>query len=184
MQLVLTEESWILEELNPIEWRFLSQLPAIAAGEEVSEECLRRLKPNPLDRSDRGSAEDSEFIEDWSEFVQPDLDQLFDDARSCVAKDLDAASKKIEIESGEMEAAVDWPTRIEVPDDHSEQWYSAINQARLLMNEAHGLGEASERFESDSFEESEEGVENFLLLAQYEFYTAIQSILIEYRMDP
>jgi hypothetical protein len=182
MKLLLTEKSWILDDLNPIEWRFLSQLPDLAAGKELPEKFLRRLKPNPLGESGARDLKDFEFIDDWSEFVEPDLDQFFVDARTRVANDLEAAA------SGgipDPEALGDGlPTRIEIPNEHSEQWYNAINQARLLMNEAHQLAEASERFEFQNFDESEEGAQRFILMAQYEFYTALQSILIEHRMEP
>lgn len=182
MKLLSAKRSWIIEELYPIEWRFLSQLPALAAGEEFSEDCLRRLKPNPLGPSDPMGARDFELIEDWSEFVQPDLDRLFGEARACVATDLQTASQVKG--PGPVETEAEWRARVEVSDDHSEHWYSVLNQARLLMNEAHGLGEFSARYDLGDIEESEEGFEKFLLLAQYEFYTAIQSFLIEQRMNP
>ena len=68
--------------------------------------------------------------------------------------------------------------------DAAEAWYSALNQARLLMNEVHDLADAMERFRWPEDAEDGGGDRPFdgaqvLLMAQYEFYTALQSILIE-----
>ena len=175
MKLALTDESWILEALNPIEWRFLSELPHLASGRELPPDALKRLKPDPIDPLQALESDESAFEEDWREFVEPDLDRLFSEARDRVIEDLAAAIR---------DSDLPLPERIEIANDNSEPWFSVINQARLLMNEVHGMADASERFDPEVFGESEKGVERILLLAQYEFYTAIQSILLEYRMDP
>ena len=175
MKLALTDESWILEALNPIEWRFLSELPHLASGSDLPPQARKRLKPDPIDPLQALESDESSFEEDWREFVEPDLDRLFAESRDRVVDDLASASRNAE---------APLPERIEIPNENSEHWFSVINQARLLMNEAHGIADASERFDPEVFGESEKGVERILLLAQYEFYTAIQSILLEYRMEP
>lgn len=175
MKLALTDESWILEALNPIEWRFLSELPHLASGRDLPPSALKRLKPDPIDPLQALESDESAFREDWREFVEPDLDLLFSDSRDHVIDDLATASR---------ESDAPLPQRIEIANGNTEHWFSVINQVRLLLNEVHGIADASERFDPEVFGESEKGVERILLLAQYEFYTAIQSILLEYRMDP
>ena len=183
MKLKLTNESWILDELHPIEWEFLSQLEEIAAGKEASAKALRRLKPNPLESLSEQTGDHDEFLDDWKELVQPELDIAFAAAREQVADDLSKAC-------GANPSQADRPSasRVEVANEHTELWYSALNQARLLMNEVHDIAGASERFgmSPDPGEEIDpsEWLGRLMLLARYEFYTALQSVLVEHLMRP
>lgn len=221
MKFILTEESWILTELDPIEWTFLHRIPEMAAGENLPPQFRSRLLPDPIHVPDSERKDEEGFLEDWKEFVRPDLESAFISARDQVSQDLalaqfgDSLSKvtgspsveedeeehpyAVENEEGEDDdldedgpefapRSEGVPDQVEVARDSSEAWYSAINQARLLMNEAHDLADASERFQwPDPNEEEPQSTPQtppidgarLLLMAQYEFYTALQSILLE-----
>jgi len=212
MKFILTPAQWILADLDPIEWRFLDSLPRIASGEEFSEDCRRRLMPDPIDVPAGKRDQYEEFLEDWNEFVRPDLSVAFSEARDQVSRDLALAlaeeagpeyDGEFEDEDEEADSDADggedelefefdderiWvPSQIVIDRSSADAWYSTLNQARLLMNEAHDLAEATERFRwpkpGSRAEKALDGA-RVLLLAQYEFYTALQSILIETMLRP
>ena len=189
MKFILTEQSWILDDLDPVEWTFLDRIPEMATGEDDSSQNLRHLLPKPLEAPVAEREELGSFLEDWEEYVRPDLESSFSAARDQVSRDLAMASVQappIEPDpdrpSDEDVAFADefvarneaTPLRVEVARDASDAWYSALNQARLLMNANHDLAEMTERFRWPK--DDEIGAEPFdgtlvLLLAQYEFYT-------------
>ena len=212
MKFILTEDSWILTDLDPIEWTFLDRIPEMAAGEGLSHEIRQRLLPDPIDVPGSERRKEEGFVDDWNEYVRPDLEAGFVAAREQVSRDLALAA--VDGEPGVPEDPVaddafeadneedledldtDFvprpdgiPGRVEVAREEAESWYSALNQARLLMNEAHDLAEATERFrwpesgpDGDGNPDPPIDGARLLLLAQYEFYTALQSILIEVMM--
>ncbi|MCB1229552.1 MAG: hypothetical protein KDN19_04770 [Verrucomicrobiae bacterium] len=206
MKFILTEESWILSDLDPIEWTFLDRIPEMAAGEALPPQFRQRLLPDPIDVPASERENEEGFLNDWGEYVRPDLESAFVAARDQVSRDLALAAVDGEFElveddeeeidetvvddEDEEEAGADHfiprpepiPARIEVAREASDAWYSALNQARLLMNEAHDLADATERFhwpDGDGTDVPPLDGARLLLLAQYEFYTALQSILIE-----
>jgi hypothetical protein len=73
--------------------------------------------------------------------------------------------------------------RIVVAHEHTEAWYSTLNQARLLMNEEYDLANAEERQLIRAMDPSLVGEDRLLLIAQYELYSVIQSILVENLMQ-
>lgn len=196
MKFILTDTSWILDELDPIEWTFLDRIPEMASGDNLPPEQRRRLLPDPIDVPASEREKHEEFLQDWDDYVRPELESSFGDARDQVSRDLAMAAIQapaVETDpdepSDEDVAFADefiarkgaTPLRVEVGRDDSEAWYSALNQARLLMNEVHDLAEAMERFrwpEEGGNDHPFDGAQ-VLLMAQYEFYTALQSVLIE-----
>jgi hypothetical protein len=72
--------------------------------------------------------------------------------------------------------------RVVVSKEHTEAWYSTLNQARILLNEEHNLAESEERMlaRMDAGDDIHES--RFLLIAQYEMYSAIQIMLVEHVM--
>lgn len=188
MKFILTPDSWEISEMDPIEWTFLNRIPEMATGAGLPEETRRRLLPDPIDVTAGEREAEEGFLEDWDEYVRPDLDSAFQAARDQVGRDLSAAEAEEGLE-GEVDSKFpSVPVRVRVARAASDGWYSALNQARLLMNEVYDLAEASESHQwpgaGDDEKESEsqgpptDGA-RLVLLAQYEFYTALQSILIE-----
>lgn len=221
MKFILTPQQWILADLDPIEWQFLDLLPHVASGEDFSSDCQRRLYPDPIDVPAAERPKFAELVQDWDDYVRPDLQSDFTQARDQVSRDLALALARdagfefeaddeddgeeddwefdFDEEEDDLEEPEDWdeedeegedddgevPTQLIVDRSSAEAWYSTLNQARLLMNEAYDLAEAEERLSwGANGPTGEMNIEpaRLYLLAQYDFYTALQSILIEAMM--
>ena len=130
-------------------------------------------------------------LDDWNDFVKPDLEEGFQTSRKTVEEDLKLVTRiEIEEEVDEEDEDTDLPVHFEgdlrrlvVQIDHTEDWYSTLNQARLLLNEDHNLAEDQERLMMMMGMESDLPPEKALVMAQYEMYSAIQSILVENVMN-
>lgn len=92
-----------------------------------------------------GTAKEAEFREDWRAYVQPDLAHLFASARETVEEDLATLRAELDkLDSGtgrgvdEEQATL---VSLAIPRKHLEAWLSALNQARLVLAEQHGIGE-------------------------------------------
>ncbi len=189
MRFVVLEEVWGLDALNPIEWHFLCELPAAAAGTDMEPSIVKnKLFPSPLDDTAKDDPDSSQQIEDWDEYVQPEIEAAFGEARELVGKDLETAEKlqPAELFDAEELEEIELPEgdlpdyrRLLIPLNHIDAWYSVLNQARLLMNEEHEIAESMERFAVLMGSEEELSPEKGMLFAQYEMYSAIQSILVE-----
>jgi len=189
MRFAVLEDIWALDALNPMEWHFLCELPDAAAGSGMDPAAVKNsLFPCPLADDTEMDSDLEQQIEDWNEYVQPEIESIFDEARKTVIRDLETAEKLPAtefFESDELEEItlpdsepLDY-RRVLIPLDHADAWYSALNQARLLMNEEHEITDSMERFSFLMGSEGELSPERGLLLAQYEMYSAIQSILVE-----
>jgi len=191
MRFILTEDVWVLDALSPTEWHLIRDLPEIAAGTRFGDKARERLFPSPL--SEEVIADESTLaqVEDWEELIRPDLEESFARARFTVEKDLKNA-RAIPLEErdpsdgngdGWEEAGYAMPRqqlyRVEVPHDHTEPWYSTLNQARLLMHEEYDLADAEERTLIRSLGTGSMDEERMLLFAQYELFSVVQSILVE-----
>ena len=156
----LTDGSARLAQLNEWQLRTLQSIPSVAhAGDDDS--ALRRLFPAPFSA---GEATD-EQQEDWAELVQPELEELFETSLAHVAKDLKMIeldtdpppprdsddesvppvppsrgprrrSRKSRAAGNDAEAPPElWA--LTIPAAHVEDWYRAMNQARLMLAEKH-----------------------------------------------
>jgi len=191
MRFLLTEECWVLDALNAAEWHFICELPEIASGKGLSEGITERLYPSPLADDELVDENSFTHLDDWNDFVKPDLEEGFQTSRKTVEEDLKRVTRiEIEEEVDEEDEDTDLPVHFEgdlrrlvVQIDHTEDWYSTLNQARLLLNEDHNLAEDQERLMMMMGMESDLPPEKALVMAQYEMYSAIQSILVENVMN-
>tara|TARA_R110002096_G_scaffold23303_8_gene74252 strand:- start:1307 stop:1876 length:570 start_codon:yes stop_codon:yes gene_type:complete len=184
MRFVLTDEFWGLDALTPAEWHIIAELPEVARGRDFSQSTRDRLFPSPFAPDALLDEDTTTHLEDWKQYVEPDLHDTFREARELVSKDLDAVEvipAKDFFEPDDQERLDDMPDlrRLRVPLKHSEPWYSVLNQARLLMNEEYDLAESDDRILLQL--QNAEGVDQdrLMKLAQYEFYSIVQSILVE-----
>lgn len=206
MRMVLSQEGWIFDGLTELEWLFLQRLPTLVDELGADDEARLRLYPDPVREKDTevpepiGSRDDADLIGDWKNYVRPELESLFNEACKVVAKDLQQAQRFESVSEGggvdESGGMVFYS--LEVSGEHVEQWNSALNQARILMNEVHELAESERKLTEGLMdipgaeEESGDGEgrtrqakahPKWLLLAQYGFYGAAQSFLIDYLME-
>ncbi len=187
MRFTLRQSEWSLDFLSTAEWYFVYELPNLAAGKGFSDQTRANIIPPPIVDAD-GEAVENEDVDDWNEFVRPDIDDIFDQSLAIVSRDIEAAQKSenpmewFDEDEDVPETPLEGPMwRVPVTMDHAEAWYGVLNRARLLMNEEHGLAEDDSRFIASLFgaESGEIPQDKALMLAQYEFYCVIQNILIE-----
>lgn len=192
MRFILSEDHWVLDSLFPGEWEWIRMLPGLAAGEGFSRSSCERLFPSPLAPEVLADVGTISQMEDWEELVRPELEEIFASARAVVESDLsecqvytfeedDDEEDPFREELEELGLPVDLPElrRVVVPFEHTEAWYSTLNQARLLMNEEFDLATAEERHLAKTLGPEIVGSDRLLLIAQYELYSFIQSILVE-----
>lgn len=94
-----------------------------AADPRGDSRALDRLYPRPT------ADVEEEMNDDWNEFVQPDLQHLFESANQTMRRDLDAAALEEDGWSVEVSAA------------HFDAWLCALNQARLVLASRHKVDE-------------------------------------------
>jgi hypothetical protein len=104
-----------------------------------------------------------EFEMDWVEFVQPDLQHLFQSALEVVDADLKGFPGTQPEEGATLSLAV---ARL-------ESWIHALNQARLALVAVHGF---SEEEMEDGF--ASEGSRRALVLFQVQFYGFLQECFL------
>jgi len=110
---------------------------------------------------------DEKISEDWNDIVVPDLRESFWDDLHHVSAEIDSAAAFAKHE----EAAI-WITQDDAPN-----WYSALNQARLALEEAHHFGNELE-IEIEKF-----GPVQREAFFRNQFYCALQSFILERVMN-
>lgn len=190
MRFLLSEDHWAIDFLFPGEWDCLRSLPRIASGRDFSESARARLFPSPLAPEVLADESTLTQIEDWEELIRPELADTFAKARSLVERDLsmsevlspedlDDDSLRADFEAAGLPAHLPEMHRVTVPYEHTEAWYSTLNQARLLMNEEYDLAASEDRHLAKTQGPNAINQDRLLLIAQYELYSVLQSILVE-----
>ncbi len=92
------------------------------------------------------AADDAGFVQDWRDYVQPELREMFRSAREVVLEDLQelpAADPKIDARFGPLDSPAFYPTkhRLEIPREHADAWLGVLNQARLVIAARRKFGE-------------------------------------------
>lgn len=104
--------------------------------------------------------------DDWREYVVPDLREAFEDELGGVCAAIESAAHKADDGVGSL-----WIT----PAD-AFAWYSALNQARLALEDIYRFGPTDH---VDPGPMAEDARDAYL---RSKFYVAIQSLLLEYAM--
>ena len=195
MRFILSADHWVLDSLFPGEWEWIRMLPDLAAGEGFSHSSRERLFPSPLAPEVLADVGTISQMEDWEELVRPELEEVFESARAVVESDLSESETYLFTEEDDEDlfreelVELGFPVdlqelrRVVVPFEHTEAWYSTLNQARLLMNEEFDLAEAEERHLAKTLGPGVVGSDRLLLIAQYELYSFLQSLLVEKVME-
>ncbi len=148
----LTDNHWCLDGIIPFEWLPLGQLPDVASGQQF-ETATDRLFPSPLEEDSEVDESMLSLLDDWDEIIRPDLSAVFRSHRNIVAQDLSQATTRqfsecdetdpvrIMIEKAGIQEEDLELRRLLIPNDHTEAWYSTLNQARLLMHEKYKIAE-------------------------------------------
>jgi hypothetical protein len=170
-------ESWRLSDLDAFHLNLLRQVAEDASiGDEASH---KRLYPSPIRMAE--DDEDDEFLNDWKDFVADELENQFAGDVGTVLADLDNIrphrSTKEMLEPRHL---------LDVPLDHARAWFSALNQARLMLDQKFNLHPGGENeFRLFLSEEESGGVDvkdRLAVYMRYEFYAAIQEWLVQRAM--
>ena len=138
----------VFEGIEPFFLDVLRQLPGDAdPGDHAA--ARARLFSEPMTGADDGD----EFLEDWGEYVQPEIRDLFLSAREIVAGDLASLpasglppSPQGEQGDGELfDPMAFLPTEhsLTIPANHMEAWLRVLNQARLVIASRCGFDDQS-----------------------------------------
>ncbi len=109
---------------------------------------------------------DEDVADDWHDFVVPDLEEQFSSALLYVTTAI--ASARL--------AATDGPGPLWITREHGHEWFSALNQARLAIEEQFHFGPGED---TDPANLPPKRRSAFL---RSQFYCAIQSLLLEHVM--
>ena len=193
----------VLSGMPAAQLRMLEQV-ALHADPSGSAAASERLYQSPVKQPQKVT--DEELVDDWQEFVMPDLRHEFTRQLDCVAHDLSQAQPEStpsplhedslhedslhedslrEGEDEDEDESEDEATspaatyELIIPFDHIESWYGALNQARLVMQE---------RYEFPETENLEAMVElltskNLKPYLTSRFYMEIQGALLDLGMD-
>lgn len=146
----------------------LSRLDALLS------ELLRRI-PQSADPGDNAAARarlfsqpthdqrEAELIEDWREYVEPELARIFLSALEVIEKDLG----KLVIDHASGEGA------LSIAVSHLESWIHGLNQARLALTARYDLGE-----EEMDRSLPLDGDPRALALLQVRFYGIMQELFL------
>lgn len=113
-----------------------------------------------------GMVDDAEIAEDWLEFVVPDLREGFQDELAEIAALIESAAFNADGGPGPI-----WVTR-----ENAHAWYSALNQARLSLEERYRFGPEGKA------DPRRMAVEKRVAFIRSGFYSDIQSLLLEHVM--
>lgn len=138
----------VFEGIEPFFLDVLRQLPGDAdPGDHAA--ARARLSSEPM----TGEHDGDEFLDDWKEFVQPEIRNLFLSAREIVVGDLATLPKSglppsLQAEQGYGElfdpiAFVPTEHSLTIPASHMEAWLRVLNQARLVIAARCGFDEKS-----------------------------------------
>ncbi len=161
---ILNDDYWEIRGMGETEVYLLHKIPE-AADTKGSEPARKRLYPESSISDGGGEGESS--LSDWSELVHPELKGAFGAAIEQVVADLKAVKP-----SGEK-AAPGYHLRI--PSAHADHWFSALNQARLVLAERYDLPMPDEEFESERTAVDARWLAN----AQSNLYAFIQTFLLD-----
>lgn len=179
MRLKLLKNSgrWRINEMHSIHLDFLR----LAADDASMNDCpgaRERLYPAPVRGKD--AADNEELLNDWEEFVAPELEMKFAGEVGTFLSDLDSAVK-IGPSGDDEDSAEEF--RLDVPVDHGMAWFSTLNQARLLLDLKYKLHDAEDAPEENILREqpsTDDDAARMLVLMRYEFYAWIQEWLVRH----
>lgn len=118
MQIYTTEDALVLAGLDLFLVELLRQIPVSAEPEDHAA-VRERLFGKP-------SRDDPQLNRDWADYIQPDLEKSFEEAKNTVRRDLDQC-----MDGGGETGMEDY--RLGIPRKHFEPWLNSLNQARLAL---------------------------------------------------
>lgn len=106
--------------------------------------------------------------DDWKSYVLPDIDQAFSEQIQFVNREINAARSESP-QQGELH----------ITSENVDQWYGALNQARLALETEHALSTLDDN-DIEMFEELDHGLRSAII--KNHFYLFVQSHLLQHVM--
>ncbi len=134
----------VFEGIEPFFIDVLRQLPGDADPGDHPR-ARARLFSEPMAEAEDGD----EFLDDWKDFVEPGIRDLFVSAREIVAGDLaalppsPAGAGQGDGETFDPIAFVPTEHSLTIPAAHMEAWLRVLNQARLVIAAKRGFDEGT-----------------------------------------
>jgi hypothetical protein len=170
---------WRISDLDEAHIELLRQAAEDASIGD-SPEGRARLFPSPVPK--KNQLREGEFLEDWSDYVTDDLENQFAGDVGTVLADLDTAVPQRSTKESPVPLL-----RVDVPLEHAQAWFSALNQARLMLDQKFKLHPGGDGdFEPVLKEEENDGLdmhERLEVYMRYEFYAALQEWLVRHAMQ-
>ena len=158
MEVVRNNGTLEISEIDPFLAELLRQIPASANPEAVPA-AEQRLYSAPA------GPDENEFCQEWKVYVEPELRLLFQSATETVAADLgQLAAEEKPFANGTLR----------IPQEHSDAWLNALNQARLAIAAKYDFTEA----ELCDYYRSPIGSRRDLSLFQVNFYGFLQEFIL------
>lgn len=152
-----------ISEIDPFLAELLRQIPISTQPDSVPA-AEQRLYSAPAGPNDK------EFCAEWKIYVEPELRRIFQSATETVEADLrQLAENEKPFANGTLR----------VPQEHSEAWLNALNQARLAIAAKFDFTEA----ELCDHYRSPIGSRRDLSLFQVNFYGFLQEFILETLSD-
>jgi hypothetical protein len=169
---------WTLSGMDEFHLALLRKVAADVSYSQ-SPEGRARLFPKPL--SEEEALSEEEFMEDWKEFVVEDMEDKFTaDVRTLLS---DLEQVKPQQRKDEVETAS--PQRLTLPLENAPAWFSALNQARLMLELRHKFHDEHDQFVADPQNGAltEEALqERFVAFLRYEFFCMIQEWIVRHAL--
>jgi len=158
MEVVRNNGTLEISEIDPFLAELLRQIPTSANPEAVPA-AEQRLFSAPA------APDEKEFCAEWKVYVEPELRRLFQSATETVASDLkQLAEQDKPFANGSLR----------IPQEHSDAWLNALNQARLAIAAKYAFSEA----ELCDYYRSPIGSRRDLSLFQVNFYGFLQEFIL------
>lgn len=173
------QDSWQLSEMEEVHVNLL-RMAAEDASMTDCEEGRERMLPLPI--SQELVEEEQDFLEDWKEYVQEEMETQFAQDVGTMLADLDA----VQLHHSAGEDPLEPLYLVQVPLEHARCWFSTLNQARLMLDAKYQLHPDGEHLQLEFMDNAEEGNDFHERLAaymRYEFYALIQEWLVQQVMD-
>jgi len=151
------QQTVVLSHLDPLLADLLRSVPA-SADPGDSKSARARLFSAPSH-----DQEEADLLEDWQEYVAPELAKIFQSSIEVIEADL----RKLHIETKDGNAT------LSIGFDRLESWVHGLNQARLALVARHDFTEA----EMEEFLPFTGG-ERSLALLQVRFYGILQELFL------
>lgn len=181
LSLQASKGTWRISEMTEVHLELLRHATSDASASESAAGRARML-PSPLSQEEAVLQPD--FLEDWQEFVTSEMEEKFTADVSTFQRDLLTVEAR---QSAVEEDAVPRVLyRLTLPIAHGFDWFSTLNQARIMMDLHYKFHDENDEFvplpEPEVLGDLDPD-ERLAAYLRYDFYCLIQEWIVRNIMD-